>query len=174
MQLVCKSCCFCVLETGDRGDLRRRASGFGKHGDGGSSQIMDMQPGDASHRASHFPLPLEMPRRLAALRARSNRNAATWLRQLHHSGRQGSEQLLSCRLRPHSTDAGAAKDYRDIPCFVTGKRGLNASLRTVARTFTGCYRALGITGASRHGGRRTAITNWAGRISTVGGSLREM
>lgn len=27
---------------------------------------------------------------------------------------------------------------------------------------------------SSHGGRRTAIANWAGRISAVGGSLRDV
>jgi len=33
--------------TCDRGDLRRRASGLGKHGDGGAAEIVKVQLGDA-------------------------------------------------------------------------------------------------------------------------------
>ena len=63
---------------------------------------------------------------------------------------------------------------RPSPFVVTTERADRTSSYALVNKFAGWYRALGFIGASSHSGRRTAITLWARRISTVGGSLRDV
>lgn len=56
---------------------------------------------------------------------------------------------------------------------VSTQRSSRTTAQTVVSMFHRWYRDLGLD-ASSHSGRRTAITGWARKISTVGGSLRDV
>lgn len=57
---------------------------------------------------------------------------------------------------------------------ITSERSKRVSAQTIVNMFQGWYRDVGFQGCSSHSGRRTFITNAARKISTVGGSLRDV
>jgi integrase/recombinase XerD len=70
-------------------------------------------------------------------------------------------------------------EYRDSvphagPHVIGTERGLSTSPQAIVNMFHRWYRHLGFYGCSSHSGRRTFITNAARKISTVGGSLRDV
>lgn len=69
----------------------------------------------------------------------------------------------------------------DNPMFFTGEdfviqteRAAHTSAQAIVNLFQKWYRNLGFVGCSSHSGRRTFITHAARKISTVGGSLRDV
>ena len=61
-----------------------------------------------------------------------------------------------------------------IAYVVTTERAGQTSAQAVVNMFKRWYAELGLLGCSSHSGRRTFITNAAKKISTVGGSLRDV
>jgi integrase len=73
--------------------------------------------------------------------------------------------------------ATAQKDRRFLPTLsyvVTTERSAHTSPQAVVNMFKRWYGDIGLLGCSSHSGRRTFITNAARKISTVGGSLRDV
>ena len=71
---------------------------------------------------------------------------------------------LQTQRTPNATDA----------IFYSERKRDNVSAQTVVDFFADLYAKLGFEGASSHSGRRTFITNAAKKITTVGGSLRDV
>jgi integrase len=95
---------------------------------------------------------------------------------LHDSaskGRSGRTIPLSEEVRE------ALIEYRDTvpfagPHVICTERSLETSPQVIVNMFQRWYRHLGFAGCSSHSGRRSFITNAARKISTIGGSLRDV
>lgn len=60
------------------------------------------------------------------------------------------------------------------PFVISTERAPRTSAQAIVNMFSKWYADLGFHGCSSHSGRRTFITNAARKISTVGGSLRDV
>lgn len=87
-------------------------------------------------------------------------------------GQSGGVVFISKRLQR------ALREYAEgeklIGHVIKSERGKGMSAQVVTNWFFNLYRRLGFEGCSSHSGRRTAITKWARKISSVGGSLRDV
>jgi integrase len=63
---------------------------------------------------------------------------------------------------------------RPIGYVITTQRSRETSPQAIVNMFFIWYREFGLEGCSSHSGRRTFITNAARKISTVGGSIRDV
>jgi integrase len=87
-------------------------------------------------------------------------------------GRSGGVVFISKRLK--AALAEYSRDQAMIGAVVKSQNGKPMSPQVVTNWFFNLYRDLGYEGCSSHSGRRTAITAWARKISSVGGSLRDV
>ena len=60
------------------------------------------------------------------------------------------------------------------PLMIQTERSQSTSPQAIVNMFQRWYRHLGFVGCSSHSGKRTFITNAARKISTVGGSLKDV
>jgi integrase/recombinase XerD len=124
----------------------------------------------------------------AGLRAKEIAHLTWWMTN-DSQGEVGRSMCLldsaskgkSGRMIPLSDDVREAIiQYRNEVHSFAGKyvisteRSLQASPQAIVNLFQRWYRHLGFVGCSSHSGRRTFITNAARKISTVGGSLRDV
>ena len=89
-------------------------------------------------------------------------------------GRSGRVIPLNQELR--STLGDWQRAIRSTPStfVISTERSKQTSAQGIVNLFARWYHELGFHGCSSHSGRRTFITNTARKISTVGGSLRDI
>ena len=94
-------------------------------------------------------------------------------------GRGGRVIPMNKQLRQHLVRL--LEQERQRPRFepemgfvITTERSDHTSAQAIVNLFRRWYGDLGLMGCSSHSGRRTFITNAAKKISTVGGSLRDV
>jgi integrase len=87
-------------------------------------------------------------------------------------GRSGGVVFMSKRLK--AALIGYAEAEKLTGRVIKSQRGKPMAAQVITNWFFRLYRELGYDGCSSHSGRRTAITTWARKISSVGGSLRDV
>ena len=93
-------------------------------------------------------------------------------------GRSGRQIPLNRQLKETLLDLfqseSVRKDFDARDFLVRTQRSKQTSSQAIINMFASWYRDLGMIGCSSHSGRRTFISNTARKISTVGGSLRDI
>lgn len=94
-------------------------------------------------------------------------------------GRSGRIVPLNSKLRNNLAELLKLRQMeRGSDCqsdfVITTERSARTSAQAVVNMFKRWYWDIGLLGCSSHSGRRTFITNAAKKISTVGGSLRDV
>ncbi len=89
-------------------------------------------------------------------------------------GMSGRIIPINRQLRATIIELFDAGDIDPNAHVIRTERSAHTSAQAVVNLFQRWYRDLGLVGCSSHSGRRTFITNAARKISTVGGSLRDV
>jgi integrase len=89
-------------------------------------------------------------------------------------GMSGRIIPINRQLRAKIIELFDAGDFDPSTHVIRTERSAHTSAQAIVNLFQRWYRDLGLVGCSSHSGRRTFITNAARKISTVGGSLRDV
>ena len=93
-------------------------------------------------------------------------------------GKSGRKIPLNKDLRSRLNELLASRrcirSFSPSDYVVRTERSARTSPQAIVNMFSQWYRDLGLIGCSSHSGRRTFITNAARKITTVGGSLRDV
>lgn len=89
-------------------------------------------------------------------------------------GMSGRIIPINRQLRAKIIELFDAGDIDPSAHVIWTERSAHTSAQAIVNLFQRWYRDLGLVGCSSHSGRRTFITNAARKISTVGGSLRDV
>ena len=99
-------------------------------------------------------------------------SSAIHLRNNASKGKSGRVIPLNKELR--SALLELQKQATSSPYVIATERSEQFSPAAIVNLFASWFRTIGLQGCSSHSGRRTFITNAARKISTVGGSLRDV
>jgi integrase/recombinase XerD len=89
-------------------------------------------------------------------------------------GMSGRIIPINRQLRATIIELFDAGDIDPNAHVIRTERSAHTSAQAIVNLLQRWYRDLGLVGCSSHSGRRTFITNAARKISTVGGSLRDV
>jgi integrase len=106
--------------------------------------------------------------------ARGQIGQAIYLEDTASKGRSGRAIPMNQELRSALAEYAETILMSTSTFLVQSERSRGMSPQAVVNLFWRWYRHIGFDGCSSHSGRRTFITNTARKISTVGGSLRDV
>ena len=106
--------------------------------------------------------------------ARGRIGPAIYLENAASKGRSGRVIPMSDELQAALAEYAKTTIIASNGFLIETERSNKISAQAVVNLFWRWYREIGFEGCSSHSGRRTFITNSARKISTVGGSLRDV